>query len=144
MLQQVGVPGEAIDFDQHVLTIRGVLEREEVMLVRVQSPGGRMTGWRLTPAEGLEEADEIDSVPVYVILAARPELLDAMLLPPGYLALYSGPRLTTIVNEANEIVWDWASDGDMSRDRASELGSSIGAQEFVPRPRPRPLLEPLE
>lgn len=144
VLQQVGVPGQAIDFDQHVLTIRGVLEREEVMLVRVESPGGRLTGWRLTPAEGLEDADEIESVPVHVILAARPELLDAMLLPPGYLALYSGARLTTIVNEANEIVWDWTTDGDLPRDRASELGSSIGGQELVPRERPRPLLEPLD
>lgn len=144
VLQQVGVPGEAIDFDQHVLTITGVLEREEVMLVRVESPGGRMTGWRLTPAEGIEEADEIESLPVYMIFNARPELLDAMLLPAGYLALYSGARLTTIVNVDNEIVWDWATDGDMPRDRASELGSSIGEQEFVPRPRPRPLLEPLD
>jgi hypothetical protein len=144
VLEQVGVPGEAIDFDQHVLTITGVLEREEVMLVRVESPGGRMTGWRLTPAEGIEDADEIESLPVYTIFNARPELLDAMLLPPGYLALYSGARLTTIVNEANEIVWDWTTDGDLPRDRASELGSSLGDREYVPRPRLRPLLEPLD
>ncbi|WP_106092052.1 immunity protein Imm33 domain-containing protein [Enhygromyxa salina] len=143
VLEQVGVPGEAIDFDQHVLTVTGVLERDEVMLVRVESPGGRLTGWRLTPAEGLEEADEVESVPVHVIFNARPELLDAMLLPPGYLALYGGGRLTTIVNEANEIVWDWATDGDLPRDRASELGSLIGAGAFVPKPRPKPLLEPL-
>ncbi|KIG13222.1 hypothetical protein DB30_00445 [Enhygromyxa salina] len=144
VLQQAGVAGEAIDFDQHVLTITGVLERDELMLVRVESPGGRMTGWRLTPAEGIEEADEVESLPVHVIFNARPELLDAMLLPAGFLALFAGGRLTTIVNEANEIVWDWASDGDLPRDRASDLGSSIGGGEFVPRPRPRPLLEPLD
>ncbi|PRP98800.1 hypothetical protein ENSA5_29560 [Enhygromyxa salina] len=144
VLEQVGIPGQAIEFDQHVLTIRGVLERDEVMLVRVESPGGRLTGWRLTPAEGIEEADEIESLPVYAILAARPELLDAMLLPPGYLVLYAGKQLTTIVNEANEIVWDWTVDGELPRDGDAALGGGFVTDESEGRERPRPLLEPLE
>jgi hypothetical protein len=142
VLEQIGVPGEAIDFDQHVLTIRGVLERDEVMLIRVESPGGRTTGWRLTPAEGIAEADEIESLPVWAILAARPELLDVMLLPAGYLALYSGDQLTTIVNERNEVVWDWTVDGELPRDREADLGRALGDPSN--RPRPEPLLQPLD
>jgi hypothetical protein len=141
VLEQVGVPGAAIDFDQHVLSIVGVLEQSELMLIRVESPGGRMTGWRLTPAEGIAESDEVESLPVYAILAARPELLDAMLLPPGYLVLYSGDQLTTIVNEANEIVWDWTRDGDLPRTHDADLGDSLPDD---PVPRSKPLLEPLE
>jgi hypothetical protein len=146
VLEQVGVPGEAIDFDQHVLTIRGVLEQAEVMLIRVESPGGRMTGWRLTPADGIEDSDEIESLPVYAILAARPELLDAMLLPPGYLVLYSGDQLTTIVNQNDEIVWEWTRDGDLPRTHEGEpAGPDHSAGDPVgPGPRPQPLLEPLE
>lgn len=148
VLEQVGVPGAAIDFDQHVLTIRGVLEQAEVMLIRVESPGGRMTGWRLTPAEGIEESDEIDSIPVYAILAARPELLDAMLLPPGYLVLYSGDQLTTIVNQDDEIVWEWTRDGDLPRTHEGEPGTDHvvdpARDPGTPRPRSQPLLEPLE
>jgi hypothetical protein len=157
VLDQVGVAGAAINFDEHVLTIRGVLEQAEVMLIRVESPGGRMTGWRLTPAAGIEDSDEIDSLPVYEILAARPELLDAMLLPPGYLVLYSGDQLTTIVNQNDEIVWEWTRDGELPRtdegelsgpDRAldptSDPGSDPGRDPGTPRPRPQPLLEPLE
>ena len=141
VLERVGIQGEAINFDQHVLTIRGVLDRDEIMMVRVESPGGRMTGWRMTPAEGIAEADEIESLPVYAILSQRPELLDAMLLPAGYLALYSGPQITTIVNERNEIVWDWSVDGELPRDRAEDLGSAIGGHE--PRERAKPLLDPI-
>ena len=145
VLEQVGVAGAAIDFDQHVLTIRGVLEQAEVMLIRVESPGGRMTGWRLTPAAGIEDSDEIDSIPVYAILAARPELLDAMLLPPGYLVLYSGDQLTTIVNQNDEIVWEWTRDGDLPRTHEGEgAGTDHAVDPTAPRPRPQPLLEPLE
>jgi hypothetical protein len=138
VLEQVGVPGEAINFDEHVLAIRGALEQPEVMLIRVESPGGRMTGWRLTPADGIEDSDEIDSLPVYEILAARPELLDAMLLPPGYLVLYSGDQLTTIVNERDEIVWEWTRDGELPRDHDADLENDP-----TPRPQRQPLLEPL-
>jgi hypothetical protein len=142
VLEQVGVPGAAIDFDQHVLMIRGVLDQAEVMLIRVESPGGRMTGWRVTPAAGIAETDEVETQPVYAILAARPELLDAMLLPPGYLVLYSGDQLTTVVNEANEVVWDWTRDGDLPRAHDSNLGASDRPPD--PIPRSKPLLEPLE
>jgi hypothetical protein len=142
VLEQVGVPGEAIDFDQHVLSIVGVLEQAEVMLIRVESPGGRMTGWRLTPAAGIEDSDEIESLPVYAILAARPELLDAMLLPPGYLVLYSGDQLTTVVNQDDEIVWEWTRDGELPRTHEGELGGPD--RDPTPRPQSQPLLEPLE
>jgi hypothetical protein len=142
VLEQVGVPGAAIDFDQHVLAIRGVLEQTEVMLIRVESPGGRMTGWRLTPAAGIEDSDEVETLPVYAILAARPELLDAMLLPPGYLVLYSGDQLTTVVNESDEIVWEWTRDGELPRTHEAELGGPDSQPD--PTPRPKPLLEPLD
>lgn len=149
VLEQVGVAGAAIDFDQHVLAIRGVLEQVEVMLIRVESPGGRMTGWRLTPAAGIEDSDEVESLPVYAILAARPELLDAMLLPPGYLVLYSGDHLTTIVNQNDEIVWEWTRDGELPRTHEGEPSTHEDTHDSAndsvgPRARPQPLLEPLE
>jgi hypothetical protein len=131
VLEHAGVAGQPIDFDQHVLAFRGALETDEVFLLRVESPGGRMTGWRLSQTDEVPEGSAIDSLPVYAILAARPALLDAMLLPPGYMAFYSGETLTTIVNERDEIVWDWTL-STMSR----ELG---------PEPeRTQPLLQPID
>jgi hypothetical protein len=106
VLEQAQVHGAAINFDQHVLVIRGSLELDQVFLLRVESPGGRLTGWRLSPTEGIAAGSETESLPVYAILAARPALLDAMLLPPGYMAFYEGDAITTIVNERDEVVWD--------------------------------------
>ena len=131
VLEAAGVAGEAIDFDQHVLTITGSLDLDEVFLLRVESPGGRMTGWRLSPTEGIPEGAETESIPVHAILAARPSLLDAMLLPPGYMAFYSGDALTTIVNERDEVVWD----------RSLE---ALELERAEARESPGPLLEPLE
>ncbi|MFV8756619.1 hypothetical protein ACNOYE_39245 [Nannocystaceae bacterium ST9] len=114
VLSLAGVQGEAIDFDRHVLLVRGALEQDEVFLVRVESPGGRMTGWRLSPTSGMQPEDEVDSLPVHAILRARPELVDAMLLPAGYMAFYAGERLITLVDERDEVVWDWARDGELA------------------------------
>ncbi len=114
ILTLAGVPGEPIDFDRHVLLVRGSLEQSEVFLVRVASPGGRMTGWRLSPTAGMQAEDEVDSLPVHAILRARPELVDAMLLPAGFMAFYTGERLVTLVDERDEVVWDWARDGELA------------------------------
>lgn len=134
VLERVGVAGEAIDFDQHVLTVRGVLDVEEVFLVRVASPGGRLTGWRLAPTAGIAEEDELESLPVHAILRERPALLDAMLLPSGYMAFYEGDVLTTVVNERDEVVWEWVQ------------GAGLDSGQRLPQPdreRPGPLLPPL-
>jgi hypothetical protein len=130
VLEHAGVPGQPIDFDEHVLAIRGSLELDEVFLLRVESPGGRMTGWRLSPTDGIPEGAQTDSLPVYEILQARPALLDAMLLPPGYMAFFSGNTLTTIVNERDEVVWD------------AMLSESQSRPETEPEPA-QPLLQPI-
>jgi hypothetical protein len=114
VLELVDVAGEAIDFDRHVLVVRGALAQPDVFLLRVASPGGRMTGWRLSPTAGMQPEDEVDSLPVHEILRARPELVDAMLLPAGYMAFFTGARLVTLVDEHDAVVWDWARDGELS------------------------------
>ncbi len=131
VLEHAGVAGQPVNFDQHVLAVEGVLELDELFLLRVESPGGRMTGWRLSPTDGIAEDAEIESLPVYAILAARPALLDAMLLPAGYMAFYSGDTLTTIVNERDEVVWDWTLEA-----AAGERGTDSAG--------PRPLLEAID
>lgn len=127
VLELVDVEGEAIDFDRHVLVVRGALEQPDVFLLRVTSPGGRMTGWRLSPTAGMQPEDEVDSLPVHEILRARPELVDAMLLPAGYMAFFTGERLTTLVDEQDAVVWDWARDGELSG-----LGRVVGEDEPDP------------
>ncbi|NVB41911.1 hypothetical protein G6O69_29035 [Pseudenhygromyxa sp. WMMC2535] len=148
VLEEVGVAGEAIDFDEHVLAIAGAIDLDDVLLLRVASPGGRMTGWRLVPAAGIAEADELESLPVHEILLRRPALLDAMLLPSGYMVYYSGEAITAVVNERDELVWDGA--GEARRDTRGlddQLGRALEAAGQSDRAPPEPgdgaLLPPL-
>jgi hypothetical protein len=111
VLADVGVEGQALDFDEHVLLVRGVLDRERVYLVRVQSPGGRSTGWRVAPTEGEDEGleMEVESVPLWTLVRARPALLRAMLLPPGYMVFFRRDEIEAIVDPDDRQVWPVAS-----------------------------------
>lgn len=96
--------GQSVNYDQHVLTVRGALDEADVYLVRVESPGGRLTGWRIAPTAE-RPVEEVDSLPVHEVLRRRPELVEAMTLPPGYMAFYEGKDLAIIVDAKNEAVW---------------------------------------
>lgn len=126
VLERVGVPGEAIDFDEHVTTFRGVLDVEEVLLLRVVSPGGRLTGWRLAPMAGIPDDGVPDSLPVHEVLRARPILVDAMLLPPGYMVYFAGDRMTAIVDPEDNVVWDGSGDPGLPAELPGELDLSDG------------------
>jgi hypothetical protein len=109
VLTDAGIKGESVDFDEHVLVAPGALDAPSVYLVRVVSPGGRMTGWRV--AINRENEDEvspegdIDSLPVHVLLKRRPALLAALLLPPGYMAFFELDEIVGLVNPNDELVW---------------------------------------
>jgi hypothetical protein len=106
VLDRIDIPGEAINFDQHVLLVRGVLDDDKLFMMRVPSPGGRTTGWRVIPSAGMAEDDEVDSVPVYAIMRERPILIDAMLLPAGFMVVVEGDRITQLIDPQDEVVWD--------------------------------------
>jgi hypothetical protein len=106
ILTRIGLPGEQINFDQHVLVVHGTLEMEQVYLVRVASPGGRMTGWRVAPTEDQEGEMEIDSIPLYELYRKRPALVRAMLLPVGYMAFFTGDDIDVIVDPDDQPVWE--------------------------------------
>jgi hypothetical protein len=65
-----------------------------------------------------------------------------MLLPPGYMAYFSGPQLTAVVDERDEVVWDAsleaASIFEAGASDPAGSGSSAGST-----PPSRPLLPPL-
>lgn len=106
ILARVGLAGQDINFDQHVLMVHGTMDMEKVYLVRVESPGGRMTGWRVAPTEDQEGEMEIDSIPLYELYRKRPGLVRAMLLPVGYMAFFTGDEIDVIVDPEDHPVWE--------------------------------------
>lgn len=105
LARRCGVDVAPVDFDQHVIGGAGVLDVDDVMLLRVESPGGRMTGWRIAPASGELGEGELESWPVHALWKQRPVLLDALLLPPGIMAFYAKDTLQVVVGADNEPIW---------------------------------------
>lgn len=105
ILTRIGHQGEDVNFDQHVLMSRGALEQSKVYLVRVASPGGRLTGWRIAPTEEQEGEMEVDSIPLYEVYKKRPALVSAMLLPVGYMAFFEGENIEVIVDPDDQPIW---------------------------------------
>jgi hypothetical protein len=105
LTRQCGVDPRSIDFDQHVIGGPGVLDVDDIMLLRVESPGGRMTGWRIAPATGELGEGDLESWPVHVLWKRRPALLDALLLPAGIMAFYAKDQLQVVVGPDNEPIW---------------------------------------
>jgi hypothetical protein len=108
VLTRIGHRGEDVNFDQHVLMSRGALETPKVYLVRVASPGGRLTGWRIAPTDEQEGEMEVDSVPLHVVYKQRPALVRAMLLPVGYMAFFEGEDIEVIVDPQDQPIWSRA------------------------------------
>ena len=106
VLARIGMQGQDVNFDEHVLLTKGALELDKVYLVRVASPGGRVTGWRIAGTEDEEGEMEIDSVPLYEVFRRRPALVRAMLLPVGFMVFFEGDRIQVIVDPNDEPVWE--------------------------------------
>ena len=104
-LLRAGVAPNSVNYDQHVLVARGALDNPQVFWVRVDSPGGRLTGWRLAPMDLGEGELEVDSLPVHEIWRKRPALLQTLLLPAGWMAYYEGDEVVALVNPSNQMVW---------------------------------------
>lgn len=105
VLQLAEVNGLDVQFDQHVLVATESWRRDDLMLARVDSPGGRLTGWRIVPSDVEQGLGDVESVPLYEVYRRRPELLGAMRLPPGYLAFFEGGSIVAIVDPGDAVVW---------------------------------------
>lgn len=105
VLANTGAKAQSIDFDQHLLVVRGSVAAPKVFLMRVASPGGRMTGWRLAPVDVKVGEFEVDSIPVHQLVRERPALLSAMVLPEGYVAYFDGDEVEAVLDDSDTLVW---------------------------------------
>ncbi len=117
-----GADAQTVDYDQHLLVVRGALDTPQVYLTRVASPGGRMTGWRVAPLE-IEGEMEIDSLTVYELYRRRPALAQALMLPDGWMAYFDDAELMALVDPHDQLVWS-STEPDPSEGATSEEGGA--------------------
>ncbi len=105
LAQRALVDPQPVNFDEQVMVAAGALEQQRVYLLRVPSPSGRMTGWRVAGTEVELPDAEAEYLPVHALLKRRPGLLVAMQLPDGYMAFFDGDELEVIVDRNDQPVW---------------------------------------
>jgi hypothetical protein len=93
-----------ISFQDKIVLKRGVLSRQRVYLERKPSPRKGDSGWYIGPveADGIQpKAEELEAMYVYQLLAVRPEMLTALILPTGYLVVMNGSELEAVLDPHN-------------------------------------------
>ncbi|WP_437942620.1 immunity protein Imm33 domain-containing protein [Sorangium sp. So ce341] len=109
--KRVGATPQDTWYASRVLFKRGALDERCVYLERRSPRHEDDSGWYIGPAEGPAEqrrvvtADDLDSMYVYELHKRRRELLDAMALPVGYLAVFSDSAIVHVLDPQNEDVW---------------------------------------
>jgi hypothetical protein len=106
LLNLVAQPLTPVNFDQHVLIGGDALTNASVFLMRVPSPGGRLSGWRLAPSswDGSDEL-EVDSIPLYQLMHERPALMAALLLPAGTMAYFNDDAVSLVLDADDRVLY---------------------------------------
>lgn len=114
-MAKVAVESSEIQFDQHLLVSTETWTADEVMLFRVASPGGRMSGWRMVSPHADSEGEALESVPVYELYRRRPELLASLTLPPGYLVYYRDGDARVVMDPSDTVIWKEGAASELAR-----------------------------
>jgi hypothetical protein len=85
----------------------GVLDEDKVYLLRRAPASDHDTGWYVGPLATRDELkeEELETIKVYELLRRRRDLLHAMALPVGYLAVYFGSIIDAILDPNNKEVF---------------------------------------
>jgi hypothetical protein len=98
-----GLPVQPTDFrfDQKLVVRTGCLFEPGLVAHRREPAGPGDSGWYLGPAdpgEGEPEAEELESRYVYELLRLRPTVLDVLGLPAGYMVIFNGDQVETVLD----------------------------------------------
>lgn len=131
VLDRMHEKGDPAHFNEKVVAKNGVLTEDQIYLERIKTKSRGDSGWYIGPLEDADgekkmpSPDELEAISVYRLLKLRPAVLQVMALPPGYLAVFSGDDLVSVIDEKGEMTaWDEAEDvskvnGRQSSDRHS-------------------------
>lgn len=97
-LKKQGVTGQSVHYYDKVAVAKGALESSTISIHRYEDLGG--SGWSVElykidengKAEPVE-SKEYEAVYAYELIGKRPELVDALLLPCGYIVVYNGSEV---------------------------------------------------
>lgn len=103
LLHTLGVEGEDVSYDQVIIAAPNALAAVDVYVRRTPSGKPPDSGWllaTLADPEALTRGDALEAVAIATLVVRRRALLQALTLPTGFTALFSGDRLTEVLDAA--------------------------------------------
>jgi hypothetical protein len=103
VLSRLKVEGLPARFDQKVVVWKGSLEEGRIVAQR-QNPAPGDTGWYIAPARvtTAPTPDDLEAFSSFELLRRRPELLQVLALPVGWLTIWNAAALESVVDENDE------------------------------------------
>ncbi len=99
VLRSLGLAGHPARFQDKVVIAKGCLDEPKIFLQRQDSVEPADSGWfigRVVEAQAKEE--DYEGIFVYQLLFARPALMQVMAIPPGYMVVFDGNRIESILD----------------------------------------------
>lgn len=109
ILRKLGLEGRFVSLSDKVVITAGALEERRIVAERSDNPAPSDTGWFVRSiSDNAEEGSEplLEAITVSELLERRPALRDLLALPPGFLAVFAGDSLLSVLNPENEEVWN--------------------------------------
>lgn len=103
LLHRLDVDGEDAFFDQKVIAAPGALAQSEIFLRRGDSLSEEDSGWllgTLDDPEALTRGEGLEGVLIASLVGRRPALLQALVLPAGFIVIFSGDSIDQILDAA--------------------------------------------
>lgn len=106
LMYRLGLPGQNTRCSDRVTISRGVLDSDQdIYFQRTISLDPEDSGWFIGYVTEPEGRPIYESVYAFEILKKRPELVEILALPYNYLAVVKAQKLSSIVNQANEVIY---------------------------------------
>lgn len=103
LLRHFDIEGEDVFYDQVILAAPGSLAQPNIFLRRAAYAMAEDSGWllgSLEDPEALSRAEELDAVSIASLVYRHPALLQALTLPPGFIAVFADSVLQQIYDAA--------------------------------------------
>ena len=108
LLHRLDVDGEDVFFDQKVIAAPGAVAQPEIFLRRGDSLSEDDSGWLLGTVEdpeALTRGHGLEGVSIASLVGRRRTLLQALTLPSGFIAVFSGDSIEQIFDAAGRERW---------------------------------------
>jgi hypothetical protein len=103
LMHRLGADGEDVSYDEVIIAAPGAVAAVDVFVRRTPRGTPPDTGWllaTLADPEALTRGAALEVVPIATLVVRRRALLQALTLPTGFTALFSGDHLTEVLDGA--------------------------------------------